>query len=185
MESGVAAHFESVASDQPNTGVVLIRGAPGIGKSTLAEILRSTMKGGAVIDIDDIRRMICDERFVYKENVHYLNAVGVVGDLVRKLSELGCRPVVVVDVFAVEALRAFIQAMRDAEIFVISLYADDNILLDRMKARHNGYVNVDVARSVNQHIFETRRFGNAWLDIGTLPPMEICKKLLNFIPYDT
>ena len=181
LEGGVAVLPESLACDRPNIGVVIIRGAPGVGKSTLAEMLRRTINGCAVIDVDDIRRMICDERFVYKENDHYLKAIDVAGDLVRKLTELGFRPVFVIDVFAVEALRAFVQRMRGADIFSVSLYADDDILLDRMKARHNGYVNVDVARSVNRHIYETRGLSHAWLDIGALSPIEIHERFLELM----
>lgn len=177
-------HAESLTCDRTNARVLLIRGAPGLGKSTLAEMLRPAMHAGAVVDVDDIRRMICGERFVYKENGHYLKAVRVAADLARALSKLGCKPVTVVDVFAVEAFHVFMQAMHGADIFSISLYTDDDVLSDRMRARHGGYVNVDVARSVNQHIYDTRELCNTWLNIGTLSASETRDRLLEFMAHN-
>lgn len=162
--------------------VLAIRGAPGIGKSTVGELLRSFIPKGAIIDIDNIRRMIVREEFQYGRNEDYFNAIRVSSQLISSLLETGCSPIVVVDVFAIEAWQLFRKSLGHYPLVSISLYASDEVLCNRMKCRGDGgYIDMDVAVRVNQHIFDTRNETNDWIDTTRLTPQEVRHQVMKHV----
>lgn len=163
--------------------VVLIRGAPGIGKSTIGELLRVAAPNGAIVDIDKIRRMLNKERFIYNENHEYRNATIAAGALVKSFLSSKYSPVVVIDVFSKPILELFINQMQGHSLISIILHADDEVLSARMTNRTNGYINVDVARRVSQHIYDTRSETDFMIDTTLLGPHDVLRCVLDLLDY--
>jgi hypothetical protein len=170
-----------VSTEPSPWDVVLIRGAPGIGKSTLGELLRQSPELGAVIDLDEIRGMIAGELFEAHENVHYLEAVGATSRLIKSLLIEDLRPVVVVDVLAHEPLEVMLMGLDATRILIASLYMTDEGLAERMASRHSGYVNLPVAAAVNKEIRLSRHKGELALDVTGLTPYQVKHRIMSRI----
>jgi broad-specificity NMP kinase len=161
--------------------IILIRGAPGIGKSTIGELFRASAPQGAIVDIDDIRRMINNEKFTYHENHDYANAIKAGCALVESFLGLGYTPIVVVDVFSMGILESFTAQFGMGTMASVTLYANDEILFRRMANRASGYINLEVAKSVNRHIYETRDKTDAWIDTSLLDPYGVLGELIRTV----
>ena len=85
--------------------VLLVRGAPGVGKTTACRKLRKLIPEGAVIEVDALRGMIAGVRWVDTE--HHLVALDHALLLIRAFLEKGFRPVVLVDTFSRGKLQRF------------------------------------------------------------------------------
>jgi broad-specificity NMP kinase len=162
-----------------NLDVLLIRGAPGIGKTTVGEMLRTLLVDGVVIDVDDVRRMVNKDKFVYGENVDYINAVRASCSLAESFIALGYRPIVIVDVFSISVLEVACNCLKGTSIISISLHCNESVLVGRMLNRKNGYVNTDVAKKVNEHILATLESTNVSIDTTVLSPGELVERIMN------
>lgn len=130
--------------------LILIRGAPGVGKTTIAKLSRESRPTGVVVDVDDVRRMVASETFTYGDNGDYRKSVTATCALVESFLVMGYTPIVVVDVFSGPILELFIASCPSRRVAVITLYAEDRVLARRMARRPNGYINPDVAIKVNR-----------------------------------
>ncbi len=166
--------------------VILVRGAPGIGKTTAGGFLRATGRARAVIDIDSVRGMIHGERFLFGQDDEYLMAVRASAylslDLVRR-----CRaPVCVMDVFSAPVLLAFLEVVAPVcEVLVVSLVADDDELCARMSGRGAGYVDLPVARLVNRHTIETAALADLVIDTNGMAPESVAAAIGALLPPGT
>jgi broad-specificity NMP kinase len=161
--------------------IIVIRGAPGIGKSTIGELFRASTPHGVIVDIDDMRRMINKEKFTYHEDQDYANTIKAACALVESFLELGYTPIIVVDVFSLVILELFMGHFETRKIASITLYANDDILFKRMANRASGYINLEVAKSVNRHIYQTRVKTDAWIDTSLLDPRGVLKEVIRTV----
>lgn len=134
--------------------VILLRGAPGVGKSTLAHALRDRLERGAIVEVDRLRSMVigCD----WTEHHTHRAAIMTAVEFARQL-ERG--PVVIVDTFAgllseteVELERAGLRHV------LVSLWLAPAKLAERVETRVDGYRNVSGALAVNAAILNEPRF---------------------------
>lgn len=158
--------------------LLLVRGAPGIGKSTIGSLFRRFAHGGVVIDIDDVRRMTNDELFLYGENEHYRNAIVVVQGMVESYLVAGYSPVIVIDVFCANILNLFRAKIYPGPAISATLYAQNSVLLGRMRDRIKGYINLEVAERVNCHMLDTREMTDIWIDTTNFDSGESFKMLI-------
>lgn len=159
--------------------LLLIRGAPGIGKTTIGSLFRRFAHGCVVIDIDDVRRMATDERFLYGENEHYRNAVLVVQGMVESYLVAGYSPVIVIDVFCANILNLFRTRVYSGTSVSATLYAQNTVLLGRMSNRIKGYINLDVATRINRHMLDTKEMTDIWIDTTDIDPGKSFKMLIH------
>jgi len=161
--------------------ILIIRGAPGIGKSTIGELLRPFALNGAIVDIDDMRNMVNNEKFIFNDNYDYVNAVKASCVLVESFLQLGYAPIVVVDVFSLGILELFTDHFGMRKLASITLYASDDILCRRMESRPTGYINLEVARSVNRHIYQTMDKTDACIDTSLLSPLDVLNEVRRIV----
>jgi broad-specificity NMP kinase len=164
-----------------NFEIIIIRGAPGIGKSTLGEMLRASDKFPAVIDVDIIRNMIHGEKFKYGVNDHYINSISATWRLVELLLSNHIKPVVVVDVFSKIILSLFLKALCEKQIVVVNLISSNEILVKRMSNRSKGYIDLNVASKLNQHIKTSAMQSDITLDTTNLSPRRMMAKFLSLL----
>jgi adenylate kinase family enzyme len=128
--------------------LIVIRGAPGVGKSTLSENLKKYFPDGIGIETDTLRKMInrsewfpstvlngsthhCDE-----QGIHGIEAAGAVG---RSYLANGYRPVLIVDTFTIphyNKIESFIHESQPAiSYYIFALYCTDKELVSRLSRR--------------------------------------------------
>jgi hypothetical protein len=183
--------------------ILLIRGAPGIDTSMVGELLRASSPNGAVIDISSIRNMINIGSQVSAEGREYHDAIAASCAPVTVLLENYYSPIVVVGAFSLDAMNSFIAASGTNKVISVSLYASDDvlvyelcketnrekhvgihssdILVRRKKKRRTECTNLEFARSMNRHIYETRHKTDVSIYTSCLDPGSIVTELLKVV----
>jgi predicted kinase len=163
--------------------VLLVRGAPGVGKSTAVRALRKQIGAGAIVEVDHVRGMIADVRWVDTE--HHLAALAVTRGIVRSFLSRGFRPVVVIDTFSRGKLRQFVADLAgetDARYRVASLHAADDTLLSRVAGRPaNEYREPEVSLLLNEEVRQNRYPREELVDTTHLSPGEVASRLLDIL----
>lgn len=163
--------------------VLLVRGAPGVGKSTSVRVLRKRIGSGAVIEVDHVRGMIAAVRWVDTEQ--HLAALGVTRGIVQGFLSRGFRPVIVIDTFSRGKLHQFVADLSseiDARYRVASLHAEDDTLLARVAGRPaNEYREPDVSLLLNEEVRKNRYPREELVDTTHLSPGDVATRLLDIL----
>lgn len=155
------------------SSVIVIRGAPGIGKTTTGRLLKNLNTGTSHIDVDRLSRMFNGERFIAGENYQYLHAIDHAGEISSWLIQRGIGPVIVSDVFVESVYERFVNKLQGANILLFTLIADNSILGRRMAERDSGYLNFPVARDINNNMISSRLHNELLIDTTHIGPTEV------------
>ncbi len=159
--------------------LLIVRGAPGVGKSTAVRRLRKHIPDGAVIEVDSLRGMIAAVQWVNTEQ-HWV-ALDQASLLIKGFLAKGFRPVVLVDTFSRGKLTRFVQEL-DNSYLVASLFASEDELVCRVSKRpDDDYKDIDACLRLNSEVAENRYENEHLIDTSTLRPTavaEVLKELL-------
>lgn len=159
--------------------ILLLRGAPGVGKSTIAVEAAVILGGGpavAVIEVDDLRGDLWHTPAIaIPEDDRYVLALGLAARVAMALLEAGVGRVIVVDTFAAWAARVFQKALRGRALArAISLLADDGEIGHRLATRPERpgvFRDSPVARALNAEL--AAEADAARLDTSGCRPREV------------
>ena len=128
----------------------IIRGASGVGKTTILKHLKSVLDNAFLIDIDSIRENFSrmDWENGYPE---YVNAQKITHVIAMEALRLGYGRVIVTDTFPEGLLRSFVDGI-DFPVSIISLYCEPEELLRRLKVRGYPVYHVDKICELNNAI---------------------------------
>ena len=113
--------------------LIIIRGASGVGKSTILRHLKALLENAFLVDIDSIRMKF--SRMDWANGVSdFVNAQKIVRAMVHEALKLGYGYVVVADPFPKELLLPFVKDI-NFQISVISLFCEPEELLRRLEER--------------------------------------------------
>jgi predicted kinase len=161
--------------------VIIIRGAPGSGKSQTAKLLASHLGRGARIEVDALRSMVFPVDWTNQnEHISVLNiASRVVADFVR----LGHRPVIVVDTFSGDKVVRFLSDLREQhraiEVRAFALFVAPPVLRARVEQRPAfGFRDLDVCLKLNADILEHLQPFERLVDNSGLTPEETVQAVL-------
>lgn len=140
--------------DRTKTDVIIIRGAPAVGKSTLAHELLKRFPGYAVMDVDDIRGMISKVDW-HNEQMH-IAALKVSYRMTLEFRRNGYTPVLV-DTFYKWVIEEFAKKLEKDHLRykIFTLYAEEQELIKRVRNRR-GYDNLEVIHKLNQEAMEMK-----------------------------
>jgi len=168
---------------ETSVDVLLVRGAPGVGKSSATRALRKLIPHGAIVEVDHVRGMIASVRWV--DTGQHLVALGVTLGIVRSFLQENFRPIIVVDTFSRGKLKAFaerLSAELGARYRTASLYADPDVLLARVNGRpHNEFREPEASTMLNREVFNNRYDFEELIDTTNLTPAEIASQLLDVL----
>lgn len=128
----------------------IIRGASGVGKTTVLKHLKSVLDNAFLIDIDSIREKFSrmDWESGYSE---YVNAQKITYVMVMEALRLGYVNVIVTDSFPEGLLKSFVDGI-DFPVSVISLYCEPEELRRRLEARSYPVYHFDKICKLNDAI---------------------------------
>lgn len=163
--------------------LILIGGAPGIGKSSLARHLRRALAKGVTLETDELWGCINDVDWHNQEQ--HLIALQQTFFLAESYLNLGFQPITVVDVFTTRTLDRTFELLEKHKILkpykIISLFMDDNRLKDRVLNRGNGWKDIESCYYCNREI-QTQRYDNqSLINIEGLDKETLAKKVLSII----
>jgi hypothetical protein len=130
--------------------VILIRGAPGSGKSSVARALARHLPGGVTIEVDHVRRMI--HGLQWEDDRLHLHAITAAAQTALAYIREGLFPVVLVDTLGFGRHQFALEALDGASTRTYSLVCRDPILSLRLLMRMGGYRDTRQARRFNAHI---------------------------------
>lgn len=120
--------------------VILIGGAPGVGKSTLARLLAEVWLGGATVEVDRIRSM--RNSVSWTDQIQHEQDIRAAARHVTRLLAMGLRPVVVVDAFNASKPSWLIDELaviaKEFTYRHVSLHAQPDVLNSRISGRPEG-----------------------------------------------
>jgi len=133
--------------------LVFLGGAPGVGKSTSARLLRTLLPGAATIEVDDMRACLHDVD--WQSWTHHCTALDAALTAADMLLSAGRVPVIVLDAFGDAAL-AHALARVGREPLVLSLWACGEELAARILSRPvDHFRNISVSDEINDQIAVT------------------------------
>ena len=160
------------------TELIIIRGAPGVGKTSVVSMLRSKVAGGIFIETDTLRAMV--NHVDWDDTRTHLNAVQASKTLAFAFLEMGYRPVFLIDTLSGGTLDIVIKDC-PYEYRIISLVADEELIKTRIEKRKSNFMNVEKAAQVNRLILESDAAHNFTLNTTTRSIDDITDEVLGLL----
>jgi len=153
--------------------VVVLRGAPGVGKSSTAKCLASFFPRGARVEVDLLRNMIISVD--WKNQEEHIQLLEAAAGLTNDLARFGFLPVIVVDTFSGGKLIRFLDTLRGLNAArtarAFALHADDDVLRTRLTLRPaNEFKDFAISRKLNADVLRLRYPGELLIDTTSRPP---------------
>lgn len=159
--------------------VLLVRGAPGVGKSSSARWLRGLLPEGAVIEVDALRGMIAAVQ--WRDRTHHTLALDHAALLVSSFIARGFAPVVVIDTFSRKLAEPFGRSL-DRPYRIASLVADAAALRARIDGRPAGqFRDHEVSLALDEEIRGDRLAREVLVDTTSLRPEEVASRLASIL----
>jgi RNase adaptor protein for sRNA GlmZ degradation len=160
--------------------VVIIRGAPGAGKSQAAKALTSFFPRGAKVEVDILRKMVISVD--WKNQQEHISLLQVAARLTHEFINLGFKPVIVVDTFSGDKVNRFVDTLRQLNgslaIKIFGLYASDNVLRTRLEARPlDEFKDFGISKKLNEDVLKIEHLEEYQIDTTELSPAQTAEQV--------
>ena len=161
--------------------VIILRGAPGVGKSTLAKELAKHFAKGVRLEVDTLRSMVISVNWTNQQE--HKDLLQVAAQLTRQFLGLGFKPVLVVDTFSGDKVMPFLAAISEASLGLVvrgfALHASIEVLSQRLSARPpDEFKDLDVSKKLNADVLKIHRHGDTLLNTSTLSAQELASAVI-------
>jgi chloramphenicol 3-O-phosphotransferase len=165
----------------PQPNLILLKGAPGVGKSSTARWLAKHFPSGVRIEVDDLRNMVM--RVQWTNQLEHRKVLGLSARLAAGFITEGFGPVVLIDTFSGDKLRQFLSTLRDnsPEVypFVAGLYASDDVLRRRIENREpGGFRDLEVSSRINREVVADESSIDILIDTSLLTPEDVASAVI-------
>ncbi len=157
--------------------LLIIRGAPGVGKSSVGKLLTQYYKDGVTIEIDEVRRMI--NSVTWANTREHLNAIEATKALVISYLQSKYTPVIVIDTLSHGTIKMIIDHIPfETTCKTISLIATEEKIRERIIKRNEGFMDCETSFKVNTAIINEALENNLLIDTTNLTVTEIFEKII-------
>jgi chloramphenicol 3-O-phosphotransferase len=161
--------------------LILLKGAPGVGKSSAARQLAGLLASGVRVEVDELRRMVVAVNWTDQMEHRKLLQLGA--QLAAGYLRLGFRPVILVDTFSGDKIDGFIESFRsmwsEGRIFVAVLHASEDVLRSRVEGREQGgFRDLAVSTRLNLEAVRDARPFEWLIDTNLRSPTEVANAIL-------
>lgn len=138
--------------NNPNTDIIIIKGAPATGKSTTAKELTKHFPNGVRMEIDNLRSMVISVNWTDQEE--HINILNLSTNLINDFLNLNYKPIIVVDTFGGDKLNSFHKKLtklnQNWQISIYGLIATDDELKKRLDYRSDDkFKDYEICRKLN------------------------------------
>jgi broad-specificity NMP kinase len=162
------------------TEILIIRGAPGVGKSSIGKLLTQYFRNGVTIEIDEVRRMI--NSVTWTNTKEHLNAIEATGTLVLSYLKLQYSPVIILDTLSEGTIRIILDKIpTNITCKTISLTATEEKIRERIAKRNEGFMDYEISFKVNSSIIKENLENNFLIDTSELSVEEVFEKIIPMI----
>ena len=158
-----------------NPDVIIIRGAPGTGKTQTSKCLANRFRGGVRIEVDTLRAMVIAVDWTNQaEHISMLSlSTGLVGGFLGR----GYRPVIVVDTFSGDKLAKFLAELHlldeSLDVRAFALVSAPDVLRARVETRPaEDFKDICICQKLNTDIVKHLQPLERLIDNTALTPEE-------------
>lgn len=164
--------------------IIIIRGAPGAGKSQSAKCLSKFYPKGVRLEIDILRSMVI--LVDWTNQGEHINMLNISTKLVYDFIKLGFRPVIVVDTFSngkiVKYLDNLHQLDKDLSIRIFGLYTSEEELKRRIQSRRKGeFRDYGICQRLNDEVRKKKYVSEYQIDTTGLLAKETAKIIFDHL----
>lgn len=156
--------------------IILIRGAPGVGKSSLRNHLKELLPKGAFLEIDALRDTLFTQDWE-DDSIHIqmlLSGIELAKNILT--NNIAC-PVFVVDTFSKGKIGIIIDS-NCLDYSIISLYCDKEELRRRIELRPSEfYRDINSALVINREIVDSNRINERKIDTTKMDSNQIAYRI--------
>lgn len=155
--------------------VIIIRGAPGSGKSLTAKSLSKLFSKGVRLEVDTIRQMLISVD--WKNQQEHINMLHASTKLIIEFIQFGYKPVIVVDTFSGDKINQYINTLqqlnKNLSIKIFGLYTTDEELNIRLDLRTNSeFKDFSISKKLNDDVLKWKHNSELQIDTTCLLPFE-------------
>lgn len=164
-----------------HTRLILVKGAPGVGKSSAARHLAQHLPTGALIEVDKLRHMVIDVRWTDQDE--HRRVLLIAAKAAASFLHHGFTPVIVVDTFSGDKVDGFLSAFRsehpEGNVLVAALHATEKVLRDRVLNREEGgFMDLAISTQQNFEALRNARPFEVLIDTSELSPAQVAQRIL-------
>lgn len=161
-----------------NPDIIILRGAPGSGKSQTAKRLSQFFPKGVRMEIDDLRSMVIFPDWT-NQNEH-INILNISTKLVIDFIQLGFRPVIVIDTFSGDKILNYLEKLNhlnnELSISIFGLYTTEEELKKRIESRKKGeFRDFNICKKLNDDVLKIKYDKEFQINTTGLLPNETAK----------
>lgn len=161
--------------------LIVLKGAPGVGKTTAARLLARHFTSGVGIEVDTLRGMVVDVRWT--DQLEHRSILTLSAHLAAGFLRSGFAPIILIDTFSGHKVDGFLDAFRSecpqGRVFVTVLHASDDVLRDRVLNRQgDAFRDPTVSMRLNHEAVRGLRPFEMLIDTSALTPTEVTQAIL-------
>lgn len=169
------------------TDLILLKGAPGVGKSTAAKFLARHLPSGVLIEVDELRRMVIGVKWTDQSEHRAVLTLGA--QLAGGFLQAGFAPVILVDTFSGDKLDGFLGAFRaehpHGTVCVKVLHASEEALRDRVINREaGGFRDLTISMRINCEVVRDAKPFEELIDTSNLSPPQVAQAIMSALETD-
>lgn len=155
--------------------IIIIRGAPGSGKSQVAKSLSQFFPKGVRMEVDTIRQMVISVDWTNQEE--HINMLQVSTGLVFDFLKSGFTPALVIDTFSGDKINRFLESIYQLDsnliIMIFGLFVSDEELKRRLDLRPEGkFKDYSICKKLNDDVLKIKHDNEIQINTTGLLPLQ-------------
>ncbi len=165
---------------QDTTDIIIVRGAPGSGKSQTAKSLSQFFPKGVRLEVDTIRQMVISVD--WKNQQEHISMLQVSTKLVFEFLRFGFSPVIVVDTFSGDKINRYLETLyehsENLSVKIFGLYTTDEELKKRLDLRTDAeFKDFSICKRLNEDVLKWKLDREFQINTTGLSSLETAKKI--------
>ena len=170
--------------NKKNPDIVIIRGAPGSGKSQTAKCLADFFPQGVRMEIDKLRSMVISVD--WSNQTEHINMLEISTKLVCDFLKIGFKPVIIVDTFSGDKILKYLIDLNSINsklnIVEFGLYVSTKELIKRISERKKDeFKEIETCLKINEDMLRIKPEKEIQIDTTNRKPQETAQIMIDLI----
>lgn len=155
--------------------IIIIRGAPGSGKSQVAKSLAGYFPKGVRMEVDTLRNMVISVD--WQNQQEHIDILHASTKLVQEFLRFGFKPVIVVDTFSGDKINSFLNTLyqidNNLRVEIFGLFTSEDELKRRLERRKGDeFKDFNVCKKLNEDVLKWKHESELQVDTTGLSPIK-------------